>query len=83
MWLMTKVKLPVQNKALFILKCFHMFPSIAKPQTVQKSCRVSVLEGVQNPRGHGSGQPALTDPALKRELELDDLQRCFPALTIL
>lgn len=80
MRLTTKVKLPVQNKALFILKCFHMFPSIAKPQ---KSCRVSVLEGVQNPRGHGSGQPALTDPALKRELELDDLQRCFPALTIL
>lgn len=45
----------------------------------QLGSRVFILEDIQSLPGHGPEQPALSDPALSREVGLGGLQRCPPA----
>lgn len=44
-------------------------------QAAQIGCGVSVLGDTKNPHGYGPGQPAPADPALRRGMGLEDLQR--------
>lgn len=49
----------------------------------QRGCGFSDRGDIQNLRGYGPEQPAVSVPALRRVFGLDDLQRTFPTSAIL
>ncbi|KAK4829453.1 hypothetical protein QYF61_004671, partial [Mycteria americana] len=46
----------------------------------QRSCGACILGDIQNPTGHGPGQPAVVHPALNKGFRLGDLQSLTSAL---
>jgi len=66
------------NKGLFCCKGGQKLE-----QAVQRLCGVSFGGDIQSLTGHGPAQCVVYDPALTREVGLDNLQRSLPTSTIL
>ena len=64
-------------------KYFHYEGDDIMEQVSQRSCGVSIPEDRQNPTGHRTKACALADPALRRCVGLEDLQRYLPTSKIL
>jgi len=56
-------KLKHRRLPLNIRNFFHCEGDRALAQVAQRGCRVSILEGIQKPSGHGPGQLAIGGPA--------------------
>lgn len=52
-------------------------------EVTQRGCGVSILDDIQQPTGCSHGQPALSNPTMRKGDGLDNLQKYLPIIKIL